>query len=429
MSLIEKLKKIPWLFMFVSAAVIALLVWGIFFSREPEVAPPAPPEVTTANPVVKDITTYYYFTGTAESIASVEIRTRVEGFLETVDFEPSSDVEKSKLLFTVEPDKYEANRDQAQAKLNASIAEKEKAQSELERVEQAIKAQAVSEQEVTSKRAQRDKAIASVKAAQAILADAELELSYTKIHTPIDGKVSRNLVDIGNLVGSGEDTLLTTVVTMDPVYVYFNVSEFIVLERLSEHAKEGKEVQDEHYEFSIGLSNEEAFPRKGELDYIDNVVDPSTGTINVRGVVDNKDEVIVPGMFVRVRLPADKKKDAILIEEAALGTDIGGKYLMVVGDDNIVEQRQVETGALVDNMRVIEKGISLDETYIVNGLLRARPGKAVTPKAQQRQEPEKQHEDQKEIKTNYDPSPDTESEKGMEIKPLNVNFIMARAWR
>jgi multidrug efflux system membrane fusion protein len=427
-NLIEKLKKVPWLFTLLSLTVISLLVWGLFFSGEPEMAAPEAPQVTTAKPVVKDITTYEYFTGTAASIGSVEIRTRVEGFLETVDFEPSTDVDEGKLLFTVEPVKYQAGRDEAFAKLNASIAEKEKAQSELERVEQAIKAQAVSEQEVTSKRAQRDKAVAAVKAAQAILVEAELELSYTKIHTPIQGKASRNLIDVGNLVGSGEDTLLTTVVKMDPIRIYFNVSEFILLERLSKHAKGGKDVQQEHYKFSIGLSNEEGHPRQGELDYIDNVVDPSTGTISVRGVVDNKDEVIVPGMFVRVRLTAGKKDDAILVEEVALGTDIGGKYLMIVGDDNIVEQRQIEIGALIDNMRVVEKGISAEEVYIVNGLLRARPGKAVTPKTQKAQEQKGQkQEDQKEIKTNYDP--DTGSEKGKNIKLLNVEFIMASAWR
>jgi RND family efflux transporter MFP subunit len=416
MRLIEKLKKVPWFFTFVSLAVIALLVWGLFFSSEPEVAAVEAPEVTTAMPVVKDVTRYEYFTGTAKSIASVEIRTRVEGFLETVDFEPSTDVEKDKLLFTIEPNTYEASRDQALAKLNASIAEKEKAQSELERVEQAIKAQAVSEQEVTSKRAQRDKSVAAVAAARAVLEDAELELSYTKIHTPIQGKVSRNMVDVGNLVGSGEDTLLTTVVTMDPMYVYFNVSEFIVLQRLSDHAKEGKEVKEEHYEFSIGLSNEEGHPRKGELDYIDNAVDPSTGTINVRGVVDNGDEVIVPGMFVRVRLPADELKNAILVEEIALGTDIGGKYLMIVGEGNIVEQRQVETGPLMGNMRVIEKGILAEETYIVNGLLRARPGKAVTPKAQEVQK--------KDVEKKKKPK----SKKGKKPKLRNINFVMAKAW-
>ena len=139
--------------------------------------------------------------------------------------------------------------------------------------------------------------------------------------------------------------------------------------------------------------------------------------------------MVTKARVVRVRLPAAKKQDVILVEEVALGTDIGGKYLMVVGADNIVEQRQVEIGALVDNMREIEKGISPEENYIVNGLLRARPGKAVTPKAQQRQEQEKQQKDQKEIKTNYDPAPDTESEKGKQVKPFNVEFIMASAWR
>jgi RND family efflux transporter MFP subunit len=357
------------------ALFIGLIV-KLYISRRPEEPVAEPPEVTVANPVIDDIMKYDHFTGTTAAIASVEIRTRLEGFLDSVEFAPSAEVNEGDVLFIVEPEKYVAKRDEELARVKASEAELEKAQSELERVEEAIKAQAVSEQEVTSKRAQRDKAEAAVKAAKAILDEAELQLSYTRIFSPIEGRVSRNLVDAGNLVGAGENTLLTTVVTMDPIYAYFNVSESIILERISKRAREGH-VKEEHYQFDVGLSNEEGYPHEGELDYIDNVVDPSTGTINVRGVFSNKDRLFLPGMFVRVRLPAGIEEDAIMVEEKAIGTDIGGKYLLIVGDDKIVEKRAVQTGVLIEGKREIVSGIEPGELYIVNGLLRARPGMPV----------------------------------------------------
>ncbi len=371
----EKLPIKSWLMTVLCVAVVVALIWKLVSGRLVEEPPVEPPVVTVAEPMVKDVTNYDYFTGTTDSVASVQIRTRLEGFLESVEFEPSADVKRGDVLFIVEPERYQAQRDQAEAKLRAAVAEAEKAESELQRVELAIKAQAVSEQEVTSKRAQRDKAKAAVKASEATLTEAELQLSYTKVLTPIDGRVSRNLVDAGNLVGAGEKTLLTTVVAMDPIHVYFNVSERIVLQRLSKRAEQGYEhVKEEHYEFSVGVSSKDDYPYEGELDYIDNVVDPSTGTISVRGVIDNKNEVLLPGMFVRVRLPAGIKKDAVLVAENALGTDIGGKYLLVVGADHIVEQRPVQIGALVEGERVIEQGIEPGELYITEGLLRARPG-------------------------------------------------------
>ena len=374
-NVMEKPPIKSWIMTVLCVAVVAALIWKLVSGRLVEEPPVEPPVVTVAEPVVKDVTSYDYFTGTTESVASVEIRTRLEGFLESVEFAPSADVKTGDVLFIVEPELYQAQRDKAEARLRASVAEAEKAESELQRVELAIKSNAVSEQEVTSKRAQRDKAKAAVKASEATLAEAELQLSYTKILTPIDGRVSRNLVDAGNLVGAGEKTLLTTVVAMDPIHVYFNVSERIVLERLSKRAEQGYEhVKEEHHKFAVGVSSENDYPYIGELDYIDNVVDPSTGTISVRGVIDNENEVLLPGMFVRVRLPAGIKKDAVLVAETALGTDIGGKYLFIVGADNIVEQRPVEIGALVESERVIEKGIEPGELYITEGLLRARPG-------------------------------------------------------
>jgi RND family efflux transporter MFP subunit len=371
-----KLKKISPVAGVVIAALFVGLIVKLYISREPEEKPAEPPEVTVANPVIDDIMKYDHFTGTTAAIASVEIRTRLEGFLDSVEFAPSAEVNEGDVLFIVEPEKYIAQRDEALSRVNASQAELEKAQSELERVEEAIQAQAVSEQEVTSKRAQRDKAQAAVKASKALLDEAALQLSYTRVFSPIKGRASRNLVDAGNLVGAGEKTLLTTVVTLDPIHVYFNVSESILLEKMSRRARQGH-VREEHYKFEVGLANEEGYLHVGELDYIDNVVDPSTGTINVRGVIDNKDRLFLPGMFVRVRLPAGMQEDAVMVEEKALGTDIGGKYLLIVGSDNIVEKRAVETGIFTEEMRQITEGLEPGELYIVNGLLRARPGMPV----------------------------------------------------
>ncbi|MHC4964387.1 MAG: efflux RND transporter periplasmic adaptor subunit [Planctomycetota bacterium] len=219
---------------------------------------------------------------------------------------------------------------------------------------------------------------ADVKAAQARVDSARLDLGYTDIRSPIDGRVSRNYVDVGNLVGAGERTLLTTVVKMDELYCYFNVPERLVLERMA--ARDVERRRDPDRPFFIGLAHETGFPHEGRLDYIDNTVDTATGTITVRGIVPNDDELLFPGAFVRVRVPGGVRKDAVLVDERAIGTDLGGKYVLVVVEDNIVKHRRVTLGQLEEGMRVIEEGLGPDERYIVTGLQRARPGLPVTPK-------------------------------------------------
>jgi RND family efflux transporter MFP subunit len=219
---------------------------------------------------------------------------------------------------------------------------------------------------------------ADVRAAQARVDTAKLDLGYTDVRSPIDGRVSRNYVDVGNLVGAGERTLLTTVVKMDELYCYFNVTERLVLEQLAKRAV--GERRDPIQKFFIGLAHEKGFPHEGRLDYIDNTVDTATGTITVRGIVPNDDELLFPGAFVRVRVPGGVKADAVLVDERAIGTDLGGKYVLVVGGDNIVEHRRVTLGQLDEGMRVIEEGLGPDERYIVTGLQRARPGLPVTPR-------------------------------------------------
>jgi len=362
------------------AAIAAMAVGLYFLRREKEPPPPPPPTVTISKPVIKDVTNYYDFTGNTAAIEFVEIRARVEGFLESIHFKESDIVKNNELLFLIDPSEYIARRDEALADLKAAKAELERAQVDLERVQEAIKTNAVSEREVSTRRAQRDKADAAVKGAQAALIEAEIKLGYTRVSSPITGRTSRKMVDLGNLVGAEEKTLLTTVVRMDPMYVYFNVSELILLEVLE--GKPVKEKRDPDVPFFVGLANQEGHPIEGNLDYIDNIVDPETGTIKVRGVIPNPDQAVLPGMFVRVRTPARKQKDAILVKEIAIGTDIAGKYILIVGKDNIVEQRDVKMGPLFEDMRVIAEGIEPGEEYIIDGLLDARPGKPVTPQTE-----------------------------------------------
>jgi RND family efflux transporter MFP subunit len=239
-------------------------------------------------------------------------------------------------------------------------------------------------------RAQRDVAQAGVQQAEATLAEARLNQSYTKVYSPITGRVSRRYVDVGNLVGSGERTLLARVVTIDPIYVFFNVTERILVSRLKELSQlaPGEREAGPEIPCAVGIPGEAGFPFEGTIDYADITVDPGTGTLEVRGRLPNEDLLLYPGMFVRIRVPRGESQEAVLVHEHAIGTDMAGKYLLVVGADNVVERRGVQMGALVEPMRVIEEGISPSERYIINGLQRARPGLPVTPQAAQPAPPE-----------------------------------------
>ena len=224
---------------------------------------------------------------------------------------------------------------------------------------------------------------ASLLGSKAALEQAELDVSYTEVRSPIRGVVSRRLVDIGNLVGSGENTLLTTVAQMDPIYVYFDVSERLILEMFNEQGRtfERRSTSpEEQVPAFLGLANENGWPHEGRLDYVDNTVDANTGTIQVRGVFPNSKNVLFPGLFARIRVPTLLQEDALLVSERAIGTDLGGKYLLIVGEGDMVELRHVELGRLEDGMRVIVSGLEAGERYIINGLQRARPGLPVSPK-------------------------------------------------
>ncbi len=337
----------------------------------------AAPQVTVTQPVRQDVTPFVEFTGTTRSIASAEVRARVAGRLESMAFTPSTVVNEGDLLFVIEREQYQADRDEADAGLRSANAQLALAESNLERIKMARESEAVSEQDLDRAVAQKDQADARVMSAEAQLSVAELNYSYTLVRSPITGQVSRRLVDIGNLVGSSEQTLLTTVNAMQPIFVYFEAPERVVLNLLALKAAEVAErpESDTLSNAYVATAIDTMFPHVGKIDYIDNTVDPTTGTIQIRAVLPNDDLVLFPGLFVRVRVPARAVRDAILVDERAIGTDLGGKYLYVLGDSSVVDQRYITIGYTTDDgMALITQGLDGTETYIVNGMLRARPG-------------------------------------------------------
>ena len=363
-----------------AAVVCSLVLSAAACGKAPQVAAPTPPEVTVATPTQRDVTVFQEFVGTTQARESVEIRARVQGFLDRIAFEPSTFIRKGDLLFVIEPEPYQALRDRAEAGIKAAEAGLRRAESDLERLEQAVETNAVSQQEVTRARAERDQASAALLETQAALTNAEIQLEYTTVESPIDGLVSRNFVDIGNLVGAGEATLLTTVRRIDPIFAYFEVSERFIAQTLEARGGHtnpgtGSEIPATLVLMETGLEIE------GKVDSVDNTVDPATGTIQLRAIFPNSDSKIFPGFFIRVRLPGEFLENALLVEETALGTDLGGRYVMVVGDGDVVERRYIEPGPLQeDKTRVVLEGLEPGERYITIGLQRARPGMPVTPK-------------------------------------------------
>ena len=367
------------------------------------------PEVTVAQPVTRPVQPYVDFTGTTRAVESVEIRARVGGVLEQQLFRSSEIVDEGKVLFIIEPDQYQAARDEAVAMLRSAIADSALKESNLERIQIAIETNAVSRQDLDRAQAERDAAVAGVLGARARLSRAQLDYDYTSVRSPITGQVGRRLVDPGNLVGYADQTLLTTVNRLAPIHVFFNAPEWVVLQMLrqmesvrgelahgDESVMDGLEgageqddaavqAQEAVVKVLVGTSaDEDRFPFEGYIDFIGNTVDPSTGTIELRAVFDNADFQLFPGLFVRVRVMAIAAEDRLLVDERAVGTDLGGKYVYLVGDENIVERRYVQVGQpQPDGTVVVEDGLEADETYISNGLLRARPGLPVTPRTEE----------------------------------------------
>ena len=358
--------------------VVALAV-ALAACRGNKYQPPPPPEVTVSQPVRQEVTIYNEFTGHTAAIEAIDVRARVQGYLESMHFTPGSDVKQGDLLFVIEPDLYQARYDQAVAELAGRDAQARASQAQLE-ITQAIYAKnAGSRTDLVQKQQQRDIDRAQVDIAKAAVEQSKLDLSYTRIYAPISGRVDRNLVDVGNLVGAGDATVLTSIVATDPIYAYFTASEQDVLRyRQLQRANLTLAAEGQHNVADLGLAGEDGFPHRGQIDFTSTRIDPNTGTLEIRAVFSNPDRVLLPGLFGRVRVPFTRQA-AILVPDVAIGTDQGGRNVLTVDDQNAVQFHRVKIGARIGALRIVDEGVGTDDWVIVNGLQRARPGVTVKP--------------------------------------------------
>ncbi len=369
-------------------SVTALL--GVFVAGcgKPKSAQAPPPiKVTVVKPIQKEVVEWDEYTGRLRSPESVEIRPRVSGYLDSINFTDGQMVKKGDLLFVIDPRPYQAELDRAQAALSQAQAQLQLAQTNFARSKTLQQKQVIAAQEFDAQSNDLRASQSQVDAATAALATAKLNLDFTHVTAPIDGRVGRYLVSVGNLIsgGSGGDaTLLTTIVSLDPLYGYFEVDEqsFLKYSQMAA-ASSGQSGNSSGPETAEGMpvemrvSNEDGFPHKGKLDFVDNQVDIETSTVELRGIFPNKDMKLTPGLFARIRIPAREKYLATLIPDGAVGTNQSVQYVYVVDGENKVKLRPVELGPIADNLRVVRKGVALEDRIIVGGLQRVRPDTVV----------------------------------------------------
>jgi RND family efflux transporter MFP subunit len=358
----------------------------------PQAGDTAPPAVTVGKPVARQITDYFEFPGQAAAVGEVDVRARVTGYLTKVNFEDGQNVKRGDLLYEIDPRPYEAALDRARAELDRLYALLEKAKADVARSERLRPSGAVSQDEYELHKANLKVHSASIQAARAAVRDAELNLEFTKIASPIDGRVSRTRITKGNLVqpGTNDSVVLTTVVTRNPIYVYFCVDEQALLKYQELALRKGqqlhpKRLKDLKIPLEIGLLGEREFSHAGVVDFADNKLDRTTGTLRVRGEFENNNEYLTPGQYVRVRIPFGDPHQALFAPERAIQRDQAAKYLLVVikvKDKDIVEYRKVQVGTLRDGLREIVTGVGPDDWIVVEGLQFAIPGKSVTPDRQ-----------------------------------------------
>jgi membrane fusion protein, multidrug efflux system len=339
--------------------------------------------VSVAQVVEREVTEWDEYTGRLEAVESVEIRARVAGVVEQVAFQEGKNVKKGDLLFVIDPRPFQAEVAKARAELERVRSQQQLARSDLARSEKLLSTQAISQEEYDSRVAGQRSTTAGLRAAQAALEVAQINLGYTRVTSPIDGRVGRAEVTLGNLVSSGagaQASLLTTVVSVGEMYAYFDASEQAYL-RYVDLARKGERPsgRENRNPMRMGLANEEGFPHEGYIDFVDNRVNPSTGTIRGRAVFQNSDNSLTPGLFVRLQLLGSGKYNATLIHDRAIGTDQDRKFVLVVAPDNKLEYRQVTLGPMVDGLRVVRNGLKSGERIVVNGLQRVRPGAVVQP--------------------------------------------------
>ena len=345
--------------------------------------PPPPPKVGVAQPLQQQVPLYVELTGNLKAFNEVKLEARVQGFLEQQKYVDGATVKKGDLLFVIQQNTYQAQLDQAKASLEADKAAQANAQVEYTRQSTLGQQQFASQSRVDDAKTKLAQTSAAVLGSQANLEVATINLGYTEVTAPFDGVASRHLVSVGALVGVAGPTELASVVQIDPIYVYFDVAETVVQRVKEALNKQGKTFLDVHdIPVEIGLQIEQGYPHKGVIDYVAPQIDASTGTLQVRGIFENKDYGLLPGMFARVRVPIRRPEPAMLIPDTALGTNQLGRYLLVVNTDNVVEQRTVTIGQVDSGLRVIESGIKPDDWVIIDGIQRAIPSSKVEPDKQ-----------------------------------------------
>src|SRR6267154_1471315 len=350
--------------------------------------PPPPHKVEVAVPVQKAVTRYLDATGNTAAIKNVDLVARVQGFLQSINYQDGAFVKQGTTLFTIEPETYKLKLEQAQAAEVGAQATVKSAEADYKRQVELVQKQAVSQSTLDTSTSTRDNSQASLQQAQVNTKIAAVNYGYTNVVAPFDGIVSAHLVSIGELVGVASPTQLATIVALDPIYVNFNVNEQDVLRVREEARRRGMTVNDiRQLPVEVGLQTETGYSHKGKLDYVSPTINQSTGTLAVRGVLANPDRVLLPGYFVRIRVPFDEQKDALLVPDVALGSDQAGRYVLVVNGENVVEQRKVLAGPLEGDLRVIESGLKPDDRVVVAGLLRAIPGQKVDPQLQKIEAP------------------------------------------
>jgi RND family efflux transporter MFP subunit len=340
--------------------------------------------VTVSFPVERDVTDYADFTARTVAVDSVEVRSHAWGYLDKVNFKEGDLIKKGDILFEIDPRPYQALLNQAIAKVRQDETQLALDEAEYQRQLIAYNRGAWSKSDLDKAVAARDVDRANIAADKALVAFRQQDLDYTKVTAPISGRVSRYEVTVGNLVQAGDQgggTLLTTIVSVDPMYAYFDVDEHTAL-RVRQLVREGKSdsPRDGGFPVCLGLANEEGHPHRGTVNFVDNQVNPKTGTIRLRGVFPNKDQVLLPGLFARVRTSIGRPHKALLVSDRALDTDQGQKILYVVNDRNEVASRPVRMGALHDGLHEITDGLRPGERVIVTGLQQVRPGVTVEPK-------------------------------------------------
>ncbi len=350
--------------------------------------PPPPPKVDVGLPVQRAVTRYLEATGNTAPIQSVDLVARVQGVLQSINYKDGSFVKQGTTLFTIEPETYKLKLEQAQAAEAGSQASLKQAETDYKRQVDLVARQAVSQATLDTSTSNRDNARANLQQAQANTKIAAINYGYTDVVAPFDGVVSAHLVSVGELVGAASPTQLATIVQLDPIYVNFNVNEQDVLRIRAEAKRRGLTSSDlKQFPIEVGLQTEDGYPHHGKLDYAAPTINQSTGTLAVRGVLPNADRVLLPGYYVRVRVPFDQQQNALLVPDVALGSDQSGRYVLVVNGENVVEQRKVRTGPVEGDLRVIESGLKADDRVVIAGLLRAIPGQKVDPQLQKIEAP------------------------------------------